>query len=76
MFVLRPSIFPLHIVFFQHGVSCLCFRTEKEKMEAARRLEEWKKEKKRKEEQEEEQKLSEEIQRRRQEKVPFVHILP
>lgn len=43
-------------------------QTEKERMEAARRLEEWKKEKKRKEEEEEEQKLAEEIQRRRQEK--------
>ncbi|KAM4579233.1 coiled-coil domain-containing protein 112 [Fundulus diaphanus] len=43
-------------------------QTEEERMEVARRLQEWKKEKKRREEEEEEQKVAEEIQRRRQEK--------
>lgn len=46
-----------------------CFRTEEEKTEAARRLEEWKEEKRRIKEQEEKQRLAEEIQKRRQAKV-------
>lgn len=46
-----------------------CFRTEEEKGEAARRLEEWREEKRRNKEQEEEQRLVEEIQRKRWEKV-------
>ncbi|KAM9394263.1 coiled-coil domain-containing protein 112 [Pholidichthys leucotaenia] len=48
-----------------------CFqlhRTEKERREMARQLEEWKEEKKRKEEEEEEQRLAEDIQKRRREK--------
>ncbi|XP_070820827.1 coiled-coil domain-containing protein 112 isoform X2 [Chaetodon trifascialis] len=43
-------------------------RTEGEKREAARRLEEWREEKRRNKEQEEEQRLAEEIQRRRRAK--------
>ncbi|XP_035021861.2 coiled-coil domain-containing protein 112 [Hippoglossus stenolepis] len=43
-------------------------RTEEEKWEAARRLEEWREKKRWKEEQEEEQRLAEEIQKRRREK--------
>ncbi|XP_026043301.1 coiled-coil domain-containing protein 112 isoform X1 [Astatotilapia calliptera] len=43
-------------------------RTEEERSEMARRLEEWREEKKRREEQEEEQRLAEEIQKRKREK--------
>uniref|UniRef100_A0A3P8RZ91 Coiled-coil domain containing 112 n=1 Tax=Amphiprion percula TaxID=161767 RepID=A0A3P8RZ91_AMPPE len=43
-------------------------RTEDERREAARRLEEWREEKKRKEEQQEEQRLAEEIQNRKKAK--------
>lgn len=50
----------------------LCFRTEEEKREAARRLEEWREERRRKKELEEEWRLAETIQRRRQAKVKCV----
>lgn len=46
-----------------------CFRTEDEKREAERRLEEWKEEKRRSKERDEEQRLAEEIQKRRRAKV-------
>lgn len=47
----------------------LCFRTEEEKREAARQLEEWREERRRKKELEEEWRLAEAIHRRRQAKV-------
>lgn len=50
----------------------LCFRTEEEKREAARRLEEWREERRRKKELEEEWRLAEAIHRRRQAKVKCV----